>query len=781
MFSKLSKGKTLVVGFVCACLIAASTASAQTHAPEEPGAAGSEYGTLSTRAIVAKDVEVVDAGKLHQLTKAAERRAGEVAVDLAVDSEGVGILYRLLITLAVVVLVVGIVLKSGTMEKMGLSAKLYGGFGAIGVLALLIGLGGYFFLQRVTDQIEIELATIEIDMLSDELQTLQSDFLLTGLEDAALGVEILRNHGDISGSIKDGLNALEKMDLDTRDRGAVQTAKSATKKYNDAFSHLADAFTEVAKLEQGLNTTGSQMSEDLDFLVEEHRAELHALEYSKDVDMTQVQLQTELVENLLNCKMHVLNAELQQMEFLVEKDVERIAVAEESLGMVLGILSQIRNTIPRLTTAKAEQAADLARVGAVERAAASYVKQFGRLVEDQLTVKADLIQCNQDLTELQAWIGAIAEKATATASLARKEADTVSLVLMGVVIIGSILLAVSIALSITRPIHRVIEGVTLGSEQVSAAAGQVSQSSQEMAQGASEQASSIEETSSSLEEMASMIRQNADNATRVNELMAEAKHIVDQVVQATEEMSTAIGDIKTSSDETAKIVKTIDEIAFQTNLLALNAAVEAARAGEAGKGFAVVAEEVRNLAQRSAEAAKDTAGLIERAQSNSDRGVDVLSGLSEAMQKNQENAETVAGLIAEISSASSEQAQGIEQINVAMGEMDQVTQNNASNAEESAAASEELSAQASELSETVKVLSQLVGGSSETADMDTRIQKHRNTLTEHRAVAQNLVAGAPVQGGQLPAAQQKAPAPPRQRLVKPDEVIPMDDEDFSDF
>ena len=176
-------------------------------------------------------------------------------------------------------------------------------------------------------------------------------------------------------------------------------------------------------------------------------------------------------------------------------------------------------------------------------------------------------------------------------------------------------------------------------------------------------------------------------------------------------MAVAIDQIKSSSDQTAKILKTIDEIAFQTNLLALNAAVEAARAGDAGKGFAVVAEEVRNLAMRSAEAAKNTATLIEESQKNADNGVTVSAEVAEILSQIVIGSQKVTQLSAEVSAGSNEQAQGIEQVNVAVAQMDKVTQSNAANAEESASASEELSAQARELNDMVNTLVQIVGGS----------------------------------------------------------------------
>jgi len=175
-------------------------------------------------------------------------------------------------------------------------------------------------------------------------------------------------------------------------------------------------------------------------------------------------------------------------------------------------------------------------------------------------------------------------------------------------------------------------------------------------------------------------------------------------------MNGAMEAIKISSDDIAKIIKTIDEIAFQTNILALNAAVEAARAGEAGMGFAVVADEVRNLAQRSAQAAKETAGKIEGAITKTAQGVGISKQVSETLLEIATKARQVDELVSEVAGASREQTQGITQVNIAVGQMDKVTQSNAANAEESAAAAEELNAQAVTMKDSVADLLQLVGG-----------------------------------------------------------------------
>jgi methyl-accepting chemotaxis protein len=265
--------------------------------------------------------------------------------------------------------------------------------------------------------------------------------------------------------------------------------------------------------------------------------------------------------------------------------------------------------------------------------------------------------------------------------------------------------------SITGPVKRVADQISASSEQTASASQQVSSSSQTLAQGASEQAASLEETSSSLEEIASMTLRNAENAEKANSFAKEARAAAETGSKDMEAMSVAMGEIKSSSDDIAKIIKTIDEIAFQTNILALNAAVEAARAGEAGAGFAVVAEEVRNLAQRSAQAAKETAAKIETSIAKTAQGVQLSSKVAVALGNIVTKARDVDQLVGEVSSASQEQTTGIKQLNQNVGQMDQVTQANAASAEESASAAEELTTQAAACQEAARELLSLVVGS----------------------------------------------------------------------
>ena len=339
---------------------------------------------------------------------------------------------------------------------------------------------------------------------------------------------------------------------------------------------------------------------------------------------------------------------------------------------------------------------------------------------------------------------------------------------MGILALVSVLLGLGMAYlltrTITKPVRNIIQNMTASSQQVAAAADQVSSASQSLAQGASQQASSLEETAASLEEMASMTRMNADNAQQAKTSRQQAHQALTQANQLMERTSQAMAEIKTAGEETSRIIKTIDEIAFQTNLLALNAAVEAARAGEAGAGFAVVADEVRNLALRAAEAAKNTAQLIEGSVTNINHGVDLVEQTREAFTTVLKNNRKVGELVDEIAAASSEQAQGIEQVNQAAAQMDKITQQVAAGAEESAAASEQLSAQAMTLLEVVNDLARLVEG----GEGDT-------TQTERTRPEQPLLLKEPPAPDQAPARRE---SPPRE---DPEEIIPLEDDDFQDF
>ncbi len=267
-----------------------------------------------------------------------------------------------------------------------------------------------------------------------------------------------------------------------------------------------------------------------------------------------------------------------------------------------------------------------------------------------------------------------------------------------------------VARSVSRPIQNLIKDLNAGADHTASASAQISHSSVTLAEQASSQAAAVEETSASLEEMTAGVRSTAQSADTCQGLMSENHRVVTEGLAAMESMVETIGRIRSAADETARIVKTIDEIAFQTNLLALNAAVEAARAGESGKGFAVVAEEVRNLAQRAAAAARDTAQLIAGSVEQAEAGVAVTGRTRQVFVTSAEASTKIAALVDQIANAAREQSAGIDQINKAVSQVDAVTQSSAAEAEEAASAAEELNAQAEQLRAAAGQLELVVTG-----------------------------------------------------------------------
>ncbi|MBI5605360.1 MAG: CZB domain-containing protein [Deltaproteobacteria bacterium] len=336
--------------------------------------------------------------------------------------------------------------------------------------------------------------------------------------------------------------------------------------------------------------------------------------------------------------------------------------------------------------------------------------------------------------------------------------------------------------NIITMLKNIMLGLTDASNQTASASAQVSSASQTLAEGASEQAAGLEQTSSSMEEMASMTRQNADNAKQADSLMEDTKRVVAEANMAMRELTESMKEISAASEETGKIIKTIDEIAFQTNLLALNAAVEAARAGEAGAGFAVVADEVRNLALRAAEAAKNTAVMIDGTLKKVKSGSDIVLKTNQAFEMVSDRSRKVAELVGEISSASVEQSQGIDQITKAVTEMDRVVQQNASTAEESASASEELSTQADLMKQFVHDLVKAIGGNHNGNGHPRLLSGNGGNKRSVTAIGQSVKSNLPQTlikpGGN---GNGKEPAIRPLRGIRPDQLIPMEDGEFTEF
>ena len=319
--------------------------------------------------------------------------------------------------------------------------------------------------------------------------------------------------------------------------------------------------------------------------------------------------------------------------------------------------------------------------------------------------------------------------------------------------------------SMQNNLVRIVSQIRIGTDAIATASSQIASGNLDLSSRTEEQASSLEETASSMEELTSTVKQNADNARQANQLAVSASEVATKGGTVVAQVVDTMGEINTSSRKIVDIISVIDGIAFQTNILALNAAVEAARAGEQGRGFAVVAGEVRTLAQRSAAAAKEIKALIGDSVEKVEAGSQLVAEAGTTMDELVDGVRRVADIMAEITAASLEQSDGIEQVNQAVTQMDQVTQQNAALVEEAAAAADSLQDQAKQLAQAVSVFRT---GS----NMATSVQ----ATTQHRAIS----ASAPAPAAAKPVAV-AAPAAVRRSVPAPKPVANTNTDDWEEF
>jgi methyl-accepting chemotaxis protein len=510
-------------------------------------------------------------------------------------------------------------------------------------------------------------------------------------------------------SLLKACDALEKLHPNETEKKQINNARVATQEYLKAvkawvaeykLDPQSAALADYAKIMNRSGDTVSQMVDD--YLLPKQGA---------------VEKITESMFIVRDVGEAVLNLRIHEKAYILTRDQKQWDELDKLINGIPGLFEALRKV--SMTPEDQQRIQRASKATEEYHAAADAWARNDNEVRQNILPKmkangAKVIAMAQE-AQNDAW--RVSDQVSASTQAVVGTSRSVIVVAMAIGIAVGFLLSWLITRSITGPINRIIDGLDTGAAQVAAATEEISSASQNLAEGSSEQAAAIEETSSSLEQMSSMTRQNAENAGRANQLMVETREIVGQANQSMTRLTTSMSDISKASEQTQKIIKTIDEIAFQTNLLALNAAVEAARAGEAGAGFAVVADEVRNLAMRAAEAARTTASLIEDTVKSVRDGSEMVELTTGDFSRVAAGSTKIAELISEIAAASQEQAQGIDQVNKAVSEMDKVVQQNAANAEESAAASEELNAQAEQMRVFVGGLVTLIEGRGKATDI----------------------------------------------------------------
>lgn len=595
---------------------------------------------------------------------------------------------------------------------MTLGKRISIGFGLLVLITLVLGaIGAINMRSAASDSARLS------DIYAPEVQVATEVFATANQIRYDIRAFTMQDNETALANAKKGFVELQKYLTDAKALGKKYDLKALLESEGKASKALGEYMTSVERSEKILvnkKIYDKQMVDNASIFMKNAEEYLRTQEQQlkeemvAKVDSTKLLARLEKITQISNVMNIGNNARVMGQRAQAKNDATFLEGAIAQFDSIYKMIAQIRTTTVRPV--------NLEQLKNIENAAKVYesaLKSFAGVMQNTVTentlrVKAadEVLAAATDVVNLGVKNTIeIAEESTTSLNFA----SWVMVIGLVVALLLSALTALYIIRSIVKIVTEAVKSLSEGTTQVVSASEQISSASVSLAEGASSQASSVEEVSATIEQATASNNQNADNSREANILAQHSNDAAKVGNQRVGDLMVAMQEITASSQKISRIIKTIDEIAFQTNLLALNAAVEAARAGEHGLGFAVVAEEVKNLAERSAGAAKEITGIIEASIDQVKSGTEVANKTKESFTEILNGIKKTSDLIGEIAISAKEQAEGMNQIAIAMGSVDQITQQNASASEETAAAAEELNAQALSMLDNVSELALLAG------------------------------------------------------------------------